>query len=119
LAWYTNLLGPPGRNGSQNWTGYSNGQFDQMVTTASQQLNPDTAATSYNQADTQLWDEMVSLPLFPEPSALAWSRKIGGVVPTPRSDSLLWYAQYWAVRVPESTSNTTPSLPGQQQQPQS
>ena len=21
LAWYTMLLGPPGRNGSQNWTG--------------------------------------------------------------------------------------------------
>jgi peptide/nickel transport system substrate-binding protein len=115
LAWYTTLLGPAGRNGSQDWTGYSSSQFDQTVQTASQQLNPDTAATSYGQADTQLWDEMVSLPLFPEPSALAWSRKIGGVMPTPRSDSLLWYAQYWAVKVSESTSNTTPSLPGQQQ----
>jgi ABC-type transport system substrate-binding protein len=113
LAWYTTLLGPPGRNGSEDWTGYSNAQFDQMVTTASQQLNSDTAATAYGQADTQLWDEMVSLPLYPEPSALAWSRKVGGVTPTPRSDSLLWYAQFWAVRTPESTSNTTPSLPGQ------
>ena len=113
LAWYTMLLGPPGRNGSEDWTGYSNAQFDQTVTTASQQLNPDTAATSYAQADTQLWDEMVSLPLYPEPSALTWSRKIGGVTPTPRSDSLLWYAQFWALRQPESTSNTTPSLPGQ------
>jgi glutathione transport system substrate-binding protein len=113
LAWYTTLLGPPGRNGSEDWTGYSNAQFDQTVTTASQQLNPDTAATSYAQADTQLWDEMVSLPLYPEPSALTWSRRIGGVTPTPRSDSLLWYAQFWAVRQPESTSNTTPSLPGQ------
>ena len=37
----------------------------------------------------------------------------GGVMPMPRSDSLLWFAQLWAVRVPESTSNTTPSLPGQ------
>jgi ABC-type transport system substrate-binding protein len=112
LAWYTTLLGPPGRNGSEDWTGYSNTQFDQTVTTASKQLNADTAATSYAQADTQLWDEMVSLPLYPEPGALVWSRKIGGVTPTPRSDSLLWYAQYWAVRAPESTSNTTPSLPG-------
>ena len=113
LAWYTMLLGPPGRNGSEDWTGYSSLRFDQSVTTASQQLNSDTAATSYAQADTQLWDEMVSLPLYPEPSALVWSRKIGGVTPTPRSDSLLWYAQYWAVRHAESTSNTTPSLPGQ------
>ncbi len=112
-AWYTNSLGPAGKNGSQNWTGYANDQFDHTVQTASQQLNPNTAQTYYNQADTQLWDDMVSLPLYAEPTAIAWSRSIGGVTPTPRSDSLLWYAQLWAVRKAESTSNTTPSLPGQ------
>ena len=56
---------------------YSNSQFDQLVETASQQLNPNTAAGDYAQADTQLWDEMVSLPLFAEPAALAWSRPSG------------------------------------------
>ena len=56
---------------------------------------------------------MVGLPLFVEPSALVWSRTVGGVQPTPMSDSLLWYAQDWAIRVPESTNSTTPSLPGQ------
>ena len=45
----------------------------------------------------------MSLPLYAEPTALVWSRRIGGVTPTPRSDSLLWYAQLWAVRVPEWT----------------
>ncbi len=113
VSWYTTLLGPAGKNGSQDWTGYSSSQFDQLVDTASQQLNPNTAAGYYTQADTMLWDDMVSLPLFAEPTAVVWSRKIGGVMPMPRSDSLLWFAQLWAVRVPESTSNTTPSLPGQ------
>lgn len=113
LAWYTMLLGPPGKNGSQDWTGFSDPAFDQLVQTAGQQLNPDTAATFYARADTQLWDNMVSLPLFAEPAALAWSRTIGGVNPTPQSNSILWFAQLWAVRVPQSTSNTTPSLPGQ------
>ena len=47
-----------------------------------------------------------------EPTALISSRKIDNVTPTPTSSSLLWYAQYWAVKVPESTNNTTPSLPG-------
>ena len=56
---------------------------------------------------------MVALPLYDEPSTLVWSRTVGGVVPTPRSDSLLWNAQFWAVRKSESTNNTTPSLPGQ------
>jgi peptide/nickel transport system substrate-binding protein len=113
MAWYTMLLGPPGKNGSQNWTNFSNSQFDTTVTTASQQLNPNTAMGYYNQADTQLWDEMVSLPLFAEPTMLVWSRTIGGVNAMPRSTSLLWFAQLWSVRVPESTHNTTPSLPGQ------
>ena len=113
LAWYTQLLGSPGKNGSADWPNYVNGQLDQLVQTASQQLNPNTAAGYYQQADTQLWDQMVSLPLFAEPAALAWSRTIGGVTPTPRSTALLWFAQLWAVRVAESTKSTTPSLPGQ------
>jgi peptide/nickel transport system substrate-binding protein len=113
MGWYTMLLGPPGRNGSEDWTGYDDPAFDRTVTAASQQLNTNTAASAYQQADTDLWDEMVSLPLYAEPTALVWSRRIGGITPTPRSDSLLWYAQMWAVRVPESTNNTTPSLPGQ------
>jgi len=113
LAWYTTLLGAPGKNGSQDWTAYNNVQFEQLVESASQQLNADTAAGIYQQADTQLWDQMVSLPLYAEPAVLAWSRSVGGVVQESRGTSLLWYARYWAVRQAESTSNTTPSLPGQ------
>jgi peptide/nickel transport system substrate-binding protein len=113
LSWYTMALGPPGQNGSQDWSGYSDSRFTQLVTSASQQLAENTAAADYAQADTQLWNEMVGLPLFAEPSTLVWSRSLGGVQPTPRSDSLLWYAQFWAVEKPESTTSTTPSLPGQ------
>jgi peptide/nickel transport system substrate-binding protein len=112
VAMYTQLLGPTGKNGSQDWTGYSDNKFDQLVTTASEQLNLTTAMGLYAQADTMLWDNMVSLPLFAEPTVLVWSRTIAGVNAEPRSTSLLWFAQYWAVKVPESTSNTTPSLPG-------
>ena len=28
MAWYTQLLGPAGKNGSQDWTNFSNSQFD-------------------------------------------------------------------------------------------
>jgi len=112
VGMYTELLGPTGKNGSQDWTGYSDSKFDQLVTSASEQLNLTTAMGLYTQADTMLWDNMVSLPLFAEPTVLVWSRIIAGVNAMPRSTSLLWFAQYWAVKVPESTSNTTPSLPG-------
>jgi ABC-type transport system substrate-binding protein len=111
MAWYSTLLGPPGQDGSQDWTDYDSSTFNNLVTTASRQLNPVTAATNYAAADTQLWDDVVALPLFAEPSTLVWSRKVSGVVAVPIGNSLLWYAQYWAVRVPENTSNTTPPLP--------
>lgn len=111
MAWYSDLLGPPGQDGSQDWSNYQSTTFENLVTKASQQLNPTTAATDYTAADLQLWDDVVAVPLFTEPSVLVWSRKSGGVTPTLTSDSLLWYAQYWAVRVPEATNNTTPALP--------
>ena len=82
-----------------------------VVGKASQQLNKTTATTDYQAADVQLWDDVVALPLFTEPTALISSRKVGEVTATPTSNSLLWYAQYWAVRVPEATNNTTPPLP--------
>jgi peptide/nickel transport system substrate-binding protein len=111
IAWYSDLLGPPGQNGSQDWSNYESTTFENLVTKASEQLNPTTAATYYTAADLQLWEDVVALPLFTEPTALVWSREAGGVIPTLTSDSLLWYAQYWAVRVPEATTNTTPPLP--------
>lgn len=112
LAWYTQLLGPPGQDGSQDWSTYDNTAFNQLVTTASQQLSPNVASADYQMADQQLWSDLVSLPLFTEPSALAFSRKVGGVTATPTSDSFLWYGQFWAVKKAESTTNTTPTLPG-------
>jgi peptide/nickel transport system substrate-binding protein len=113
LSWYTTALGPVGQNGSQDWSSYDSDTFNALLESASQQLNPDTAATAYAQADTMLWDDMVALPLFVEPATMVWSRILGGVTQIPKGNSLLWYAQFWAVRVPESTSNTTPTLPGQ------
>jgi ABC-type transport system substrate-binding protein len=111
-AWYSDLLGPPGQDGSQDWSNYDNAAFESLMTKASEQLNPNKASPAYAAADAQLWQDLVSLPLFTEPTAMVWSRKVGQVDPTPTSNSLLWYAQYWDVRVPESTTNTTPALPG-------
>ena len=112
LAWYSDLLGAPGQNGSQNWTNYDNGMYNSLVIQGSQQLNWPPTTPDYQMADAQLWDDVVALPLFTEPSALVSSRRISNVTPTPTNNNLLWYAQYWAVMVPESTNNTTPSLPG-------
>jgi peptide/nickel transport system substrate-binding protein len=112
LGWYTNAFGPPGQDGSQDWTGFDSSTFSQLLTTASQQLSLNVASTDYQMADQQLWSAVVSLPLYTEPTALAVSRKVGGVTATPSSDSFLWYGQFWAVKVPERSDKTTPTLPG-------
>ena len=65
LAWYTSNLGPPGKNGSENWTGFSDPQFDQLVLTASRQLSPNAAATDYQQADTRLLGRNGLAPALP------------------------------------------------------
>ncbi len=113
LSWYSPSLGDPGDNGSADWSGFDSDALSNLMVTASQQLNPDTAATDYAQADTDLWDNMVAVPLYAEPSTLVWSRTVGGVYETQNSDNLLWFAQTWATRTAEPTNNTTPSLPGQ------
>ena len=70
LAWYSDLLGSPGQNGSENWSNYDNGTFDSLVTQASQQLDWPPTTPDYQAADVQMWDDVVALPLFTEPSAL-------------------------------------------------
>jgi ABC-type transport system substrate-binding protein len=111
VSWFSPLLGSPGQEGSEDWSDYDSDAYNDLVTQASQQLNATSAAVDYTNADGQLWDDVVALPLFVEPNVLVWSRRVGEMTPMPTSNTLLWYGQYWAVRVPESTSNTTPPLP--------
>ena len=112
--WYTTLLGPTGKNGSQDWTGYSSSQFDQLVRNGLAAAQPEHGGRLLHAGGHACCGTTWSRCRC-SPSRRPWSGagRIGGVTPMPRSDSLLWFAQLWAVRVRESTSNTTPSLPGQ------
>ena len=90
IAWYTPLLGPPGHDGSENWSNFDDPTLNSLLTKAAQQLNPNTASPLYTQADALLWKQMVALPLFAEPSAMAWSAYTAGVGPNPNGANLLW-----------------------------
>lgn len=108
LAWYTPLLGTPGRNGSQDWSNFNDPTVNTLLEKASQQLNPVDAGPLYSQVDAELWQQMVSLPLFTQPSVLAWSGKSAGVSPNTNGPSLFWNAQYWAIRVPPTSPEARP-----------
>ncbi len=108
-AWYSMLLGSPGLDGSQDWTNFSSPTLDNLLTRASQELNPVTGATLYQQADALLWSQMVALPLFDEPLLLAQSNDVSGVGPNPFGAGLLWYPSTWQTQALQPTSRTTGS----------
>jgi peptide/nickel transport system substrate-binding protein len=100
IAWYTPLLGAPGHDGSENWSNLDDPTLNGLLTKAAQQLNPDTASPLYTEADADLWNQMVALPLFAEPTVLAWSSYAAGVGENPNGPSLFWSVQGWGLRVP-------------------
>jgi peptide/nickel transport system substrate-binding protein len=111
-AWYTPLLEAPGTTGAQDWSGYASTKVDSLFAQASSELDPVTAQPLYNQIDQQLWADMVALPLFAEPSALAWSDTTSGVEADPYAPGLLSTLLDWARLVSEpNTYNGTPTIP--------
>jgi len=109
-TWYTPVAGPPGPGGSTDWTNNDDPTLNNIFAQASTELNPVTAVPIYAQADQQLWNTMVSLPLFAEPTVLAWSLATTGITPNPHSPAgLFWLTQTWGVMVsvPISAPSTT------------
>jgi peptide/nickel transport system substrate-binding protein len=108
ISWYTDMLGPAGVDGSQNWSNFDSPALDGLLTKAVSQLNPVTGSTYYQQADQLLWSDMVGLPLFAEPLALATVDRVSGIGANPYGAGLLWYPQTWQVQSLEPVGDTTP-----------
>jgi peptide/nickel transport system substrate-binding protein len=111
-TWYTPLQELPDEAGAQDWSGYDSAKVDNLFSQAERELDPVTAQPLYNQIDQQLWTDMVALPLFAEPSALAWSDFITGVQADPYAPGLLSTILAWARLVNEPTTYSgTPTIP--------
>lgn len=108
VAWYTPLLGPPGVDGSQDWSDFDDPALNALLTKGAEQLNPVTGSVSYSQADALLWTQMPSLPLFAEPSLLAVNDDLYGIGPNPFGPNLLWYPQTWQIQQLQPSNDTTP-----------
>jgi peptide/nickel transport system substrate-binding protein len=111
-AWYSPLLDFTGGTGAQDWSGYDSTKVDNLFAQAMSELNPVTAQPLYNQIDAQLWADMVALPLFAEPNALAWSNLVTGIMAGPYAQGLFSTILGWARLVREPTTfSGTPTLP--------
>jgi peptide/nickel transport system substrate-binding protein len=82
----------------ENWNHYANPQVDALLTQAAQTLDPAKAATLYNQVDTILWKDMVTLPLFQQPQLNTWTSTYGNILPNTSSVGLTWNAQTWGLK---------------------
>ena len=110
-AWYTPQE-LPGTTGAQDWSAYASPKVDSLFAEATRELDPVTAQPLYNEIDQQLWADMVALPLFAEPSALAWSDFTTGLAADAYAPGLLSTLLDWARLVSEPTTYTgTPTIP--------
>ena len=105
-AWYSDGLGAGG-SAAQNWSNFDDPAVDQLFTQASQDLNPVTGGAVYAQIDDQLWDQMISLPLFGEPAFEGNGVQIQNVQYNPSIDGILWNLPVWSTLKPGPPSGHT------------
>ena len=104
-SWYSNTQGPVGSDDNEDWSNFDDPQVDQLFAQAAQALNPVTGETVYDQIDDQLWDQMVSLPLFVEPGFEANGVQLANVEYNPSTDGILWNMALWTTLRPGPTTN--------------
>ncbi|HEY3977937.1 MAG TPA: ABC transporter family substrate-binding protein [Streptosporangiaceae bacterium] len=78
-----------------DWDHYANPTVDKLFTQAAATIDPTQSAAIYNQIDTILWKDMVTLPLFQQPDLTGYSTKLAGVQPNTSSVGVTWNAQDW------------------------
>jgi peptide/nickel transport system substrate-binding protein len=81
-----------------NWNHYANTQVDNLFNQAVSTVDQARAASLYNQIDTILWKDMVTLPLFQLPQIYSWSNAYGNIIPNPSLMGVPWNAQVWGLK---------------------
>ncbi len=66
---------------SQNYNHAANTQVDQLLKTGAEASSASLEANDYNKADSILWQNMVTLPLYQKPQYWAWSNNLKNVFP--------------------------------------
>jgi peptide/nickel transport system substrate-binding protein len=79
----------------QNWDHYANKQLDSIMNQAAATVNAAQSASLWNQADTILWKDMVTLPLFESAQLYSWTNTYGNIIPNPTQFGVPWNAQIW------------------------
>jgi len=105
LAEYAFVGGPdpgPGdeiwlTGGGQNYTSYSSKIVDKAIHAAEIELNPAKRTAFYQQADTQLANDIPAIPLYASPQILVYKSAVKGMSHSnnPTSEGPTWNAEAW------------------------
>jgi glutathione transport system substrate-binding protein len=82
----------------ENWDHYSDPQVDSLMFKGMAQSTAAAEATYFNQADALMWKDMVTLPLFEEPTLFAWTNSYGNVIPNTSNQGITWNANMWGLK---------------------
>jgi peptide/nickel transport system substrate-binding protein len=83
--------------GSRNYGQSGNALLDEMLDLGAAELDGDKQAADYNQADTLIWQNMWTLPLFQEPAFLAVRSSFRNVHENVNPEGPFWNAQTWGL----------------------
>ena len=89
--------------------GYRDPALDALLEHAFSDLNALSMASLYNQADSQIWRDLPSVPLFQVPTALVGERTLLNLHDSATWMGPLWNAEIWALEVPPASTSTTTS----------
>jgi peptide/nickel transport system substrate-binding protein len=84
---------------AENWDHYSDPAVDKLLAAGATATDPTTEETDFNQADALMWKDMVTLPLFEEPTLFGWTSSYGNVIPNASSQGFTWNAGAWGEKV--------------------
>ena len=79
----------------QNWVHYKNASLDTFLFKGASAITPTAERADFNAADTLLWANMVTLPLYQRTEFFAWNPKLQNVLPNPSNAGVTWNAQQW------------------------
>ncbi len=98
-----------------NQIGYSDPAVNELFVKAIASPDPYDSAGVYNQIDGELWDEMVSLPLYEDSELVAHSTQLSGLDPpngpNVSGSTLLWDAGQWSLREENASTTTSTARP--------
>jgi peptide/nickel transport system substrate-binding protein len=85
-----------GDSQGQNYTHGNDPKVDDLLSQMTQEVDPTKQADLANQADTQLWSNLFTLPLYQKPTLLAYSTAFTGIDENATNSGPLWNSEKFA-----------------------